>query len=263
MSTRRVLPPILVALTAALSIAVAPIGPRDADAAQGTLVSACKGTIGCPNKVILRGAVDVLQFHADITPQSPINPPAEHFTLTLSNANGVIFSETLGANQFKKSGNRFQFRDPHARKSFGFSRVTIRKRPGANTYRIDLIAHGDMAAATLPLMAVEIAIGDDTFFTQNVWQQKAFGWQLHLPAVPATPTPTPIVTPSPTPSPSPMPPTPTPSPSPTPAPPTPTPSPSPTPAPPTPSPSPSPTPTQNPYGSAFNAFVAAPASLLD
>ncbi|MEW6272072.1 MAG: hypothetical protein AB1689_22550, partial [Thermodesulfobacteriota bacterium] len=223
-----------VAIGTALLVAMAPgLGAGRADAAQGTLVSACNGTIGCPNKILLRNAVDTLQFHAKITPMSAINPPAEDFSLTLRNANGVIFTETLGSNQLQKVDNRFQFRDPSARRTAGFSRVTIRRK-GGGMYRVDVIAHGDMSAATLASMTVEIRIGDDTFATQNTWDDREFGWLLHLPA---TPTPPPTVTPTPTPTPTvSVSPTPTSSPSPSPSP-SPTPTAAPTPPPPTPSPS--------------------------
>jgi hypothetical protein len=99
-----------------------------AEAAIGTLVSACNGSIGCANKINLRNPVDTFEFHAKITAPAPISPLSEPFTVTLSNANGVFFTETLAAGQIKRVNRRFQFRDAAARRSSGFGRITIRRR---------------------------------------------------------------------------------------------------------------------------------------
>lgn len=245
--------------------AVALLGSSPAEAAQGTLVSACGGTIGCPNKINLKNPVDSLTFYGLLTPVSAINPAAESFSLTLRNASGVIFTGTLAAGSLQQQGPRkFQFRNANARLAGGFSRVTLRKRGGS--YRLTAIAHGNMAAATLAPMTVEIAIGDDTFATANTWSKREFGWLLHLPAGPTPPpTPTPTPTPTRTPTITPTAGTPTPSPTPTR---TPTVTPSITPTPiitPTPVVTPTSTPTSSPtppYGSVMEAFVRAPRSLL-
>lgn len=237
--------------------------PGPARAAQGSLVSACGGTIGCPNKINLKNPVDSLTFYALLGPASALDPGAEAFSLTLRNANGVVFTETLGGGQLRKQGRRWQFRDPNARQMGGFSRVTLRKK--GTGWRLTAIAHGDMSAATLAPMTVEIAIGDDTFATANTWSRREFGWLLHLPAGP-TPPPTPTPTTAPTGTPVPTPslapsgtpgttPTPVGTPTSSPATPTPTPTPAPT-------QTPTPTPTGEPYGSVNEAFLRAPRSLL-
>ena len=262
MSARRFVASCLALSFAAIAVLALPGRAR---AAQGSLVSACGGTIGCPNKINLKNPVDSLQFYALLAPASALDPPAEAFSLTLRNANGVVFTETIGAGQLRKQGRRFQFRDPNARKVGGFSRVTL-KRKGAG-WRLTVIAHGDMSAATLAPMTVEIAIGDDTFATANTWSPREFGWLLHLPAGPTPPptptaaptgTPAPTQTPAPTPSGTPAT-TPTPVGTPTSSPATPTPTPAPTPAP---TQTPTPTPTVEPYGSVSEAFFRAPRSLL-
>jgi len=253
------------------AIAVAAIGVAAllsvtaAEAAQGTLVSACGGTIGCPNKINLNNPVDSLTFYGLLTPTSAINPAAETFSLTLRNASGVIFSGVLSAGSVRAQGPRkFQYRNASARQAGGFSRVTLRRK--GTSYRLTAIAHGNMAAATLAPMTVEIAIGDDTFATANTWSKREFGWLLHLPAGPTPPpTPTPTPTPTRTPTITPTASTPTPTPTPTR---TPTVTPSITPTPiitPTPVVTPTSTPTSSPtppYGSVMEAFVKAPRSLL-
>jgi hypothetical protein len=231
-------------LALAVSVLAALALPAPARAAQGSLVSACGGTIGCPNKINLKNPVDSLTFYALLGPASALDPAAEAFSLTLRNANGVVFTETLGGGQLRKQGRRWQFRDPNARQAGGFSRVTLRRK--GTGWRLTAIAHGDMSAATLAPMTVEIAIGDDTFATANTWSRREFGWLLHLPAgatPPPTPTPAPTSTPVPTPS---LGPSGTPGTTPTPG----------------PTQTPTPTPTGQPYGSVNEAFLRAPRSLL-
>jgi hypothetical protein len=233
-------PVVLGAVVAVLAVLGGPLAGGRAHAAAGTLVSACGGTIGCPNKINLRGAVDTLTFQARITATTPTSPATEPFVVTVRNANGVVFSGILAAGNLRQEGRRFQFRDPGAKKAGGFSRVTLRPK-GANGWRLTVIAHGDMSAATLATMSVEISLGDDTFATVNPWSRREFGWLLHLPAgvnPPPTPTPGPTATPLPTPS---IAPTPVVTPTPV---------------------GPTPTPTENPYGSVFGAFVQPPPDLL-
>lgn len=266
MSSRRI-PSFTRAIAVAAIGVVALLTARAAEAAPGTLVSACGGTIGCPNKINLKNPVDSLTFYGLLTPAGAINPAAESFSLTLRNASGVIFTGTLQAGSLQQQGPRkFQYRNANARLAGGFSRVTLKKK--GTSYRLTAIAHGNMAAATTAQMTVEIAIGDDTFATINPWSKREFGWLLHLPAGPTPPpTPTPTRTPTITPTSS----TPTPSPSPTRTPtvtPSITPTPIVTPTPiitPTPVVTPTSTPTSSPtppYGSVMEAFVSAPRSLL-
>lgn len=253
----------------ALVLALAAAGAARAEQKfAGTIVSACDGTIGCPNKVNLKTPVDTLQFQARLNVETPLHPGDDKFKIVLRNANGELLSEKLEPGSLKREGRTFEYRNDAARQAGGISRITLR-RLQAHLWRITVIAHGDMSGATLPTMAIYLIIGNDTFLTKDVWSAREFGWLLHLPAVAPTPSPSPIATPtptatatpafSPTPSPTPTigPPLPTPSPSPSP-----TPSRTPPPATPTPSPTPSPTPTVEPYGSVFDAFVAPPVDLL-
>ena len=216
---------------------------------DGTIVSACAGTIGCPNKINFNTPVDTLQFQAVLQTDTPLHPNDDKFTITLRNANGEILFEKLDAGLIVREGRSFVYRNPAARQIGGISRVTLRRNQ-AHEWRITVIAHGDLAGASLAQMAIYVVIGNDTFLTKNVWTRRQFGWILHLPATAPTPGPTPVVTPTPLP---------TPSPSTTIGPPL-----SPTPSPkPTPTKTPSPTPTVEPYGSVFEAFVAPPSSLLE
>lgn len=215
---------------------------------DGTIVSACEGTIGCPNKINFNTPVDTLQFQALLNVDTPLHPNDDKFTITLRNANGEILFDKLEAGLITREGNSFVYRNEAARQTGGISRVTLRRKQ-AHQWRITVIAHGDLAGASLAQMAIYVVIGNDTFLTKNVWTRRQFGWILHLPATAPTPGPTPVVTPTPLSTPTPTttigpPLSPTPSPK------------------PTPSKTPSPTPTVEPYGSVFEAFVEPPSSLL-
>ena len=235
---------------------------------RGTVISACEGTIGCPNKVNLKTPVDTLQFQAQINPETPLHPSDDKFKIVLRNLNGELLSLKLEPGLIVREGSSFVYRNDAARQSGGISRVTLRRKQ-AHQWRITVIAHGDLSGATLEQMTVYLVIGNDTFLTKNVWSEREFGWLLHLPATAPTPGPTgsPVVPPTAAPTGTPAPtPTPLGTPTPTIGPPiSPSPSPTPTPVvtpPPTPTPTPVPTPTSEPYGSVFEAFVSAPSSLL-
>lgn len=225
---------------------------------EGTIVSACEGTIGCPNKINLNTPVDTLQFQALLNVPTPLHPNEDKFKIVLRNPNGELLSERLEPGLLVREGNTYVYRNDAARQTGGLSRVTLR-RLRAHQWRITVLAHGDLSGAAVPQNVIYLVIGNDTFLTRDVWSRRQFGWLLHLPATAPTPKPTPTGTPVvPTPTPTS---TPTPKPSATAQPsngtPTPTVKPTPTPA-----VTPSPTPTIEPYGSVFEAFVAAPSSLL-
>jgi hypothetical protein len=222
---------------------------------EGTIVSACEGTIGCPNKINLKGAVDTLQFQALLNVPTPLHPTDDKFKIVLRNPNGELLSEKLDPGSILREGNAWVYRNDAARNAGGISRVTLR-RLRAHQWRITVIAHGDLSGATSPQNVIYLILGNDTFLTRNTWSAREFGWLLHLPATAPTPKPTPVLTPTPF-----VTPTPGLTPGASPATPfaTPTQTPKPTA---TAQLTPTPTPTLEPYGSVFEAFLAAPSSLL-
>lgn len=254
----------LTLLAVPLVLAAAPDAPAG-QKFEGTIVSSCDGTIGCPNKINLKGAVDTLQFQALLNVPTPLHPTEDKFKIVLRNPNGELLSEKIPVGSIRREGRAYVYRNDAARDVGGISRVTLR-RVRAHQWRITVIAHGDLSGATSPQNTIYLVLGNDTFLTKNTWSAREFGWLLHLPATAPTPKPTvkptvtPVVTPTPflTPNASPATPFATP---------TPTPRPSLTPKPtasasPKPTASAQPTPTPEPYGSVFEAFLAAPSSLL-
>ncbi len=124
---------------------------------------------------------DVFEFHGRVTPGTSIDPPNESFSISLSNANGVLFSGTVPPGSMR--GRRYwTFRVPGARKAGGLSLVRVTPRsdvPG--TYKVDVRAYGDFTAATLAEMTIAVTIGDDPFSNTTTWTQTSNGWVVNLP----------------------------------------------------------------------------------
>jgi len=135
----------------------------------------------CVNKILFASGpqLDKLELHARIVPATSIDPAGETFVFELSNANGTIFSATLPPGAFATSKKRYIYRNPAARTAGGLYRVTISERHDANEgFRVDLLAYGDLSAATLADMTTIIAVGGDGFFNSGPWNQLKHGWSL-------------------------------------------------------------------------------------
>ena len=135
----------------------------------------------CPSRIQLvrDPRLDQLTLHARVLPQTSIDPAFETFTIELANANGTLFTATLNPGQMRglAGGGRVVYRNPAARRAGGVSRVQIAQRKdGPGGYRVDVVAHGDLSAATLAEMTVFLAIGDDGFFDTSTWNPRPSGW---------------------------------------------------------------------------------------
>ena len=169
----------LLAATSLLALFV--VAPHTAGAQElpQQITRPCKHP--CPNKITFESAphLDSLELHARITPMVSIDPATQPFTVSLSNANGTIFTATLNPGDFKvtNGGKRFIFRNLAARKTGGLFRVQIAERhDGPGGYRVDVLAYGDLSAATLPDMTTIIAVGPNGFFDNSPWDPRNHGW---------------------------------------------------------------------------------------
>jgi len=143
----------------------------------------------CPERIIFRGDAatpDFFEFHGLIRVAGSIDPPAELFRLSLSNALfDPMFAFSLPPGSFKQQGSgTFTYRNNDARKVGGIAFVKISQRDGSTTdYKIDIQAFdaGLVSTATVPVMTVKFEIGDDPFETTNTWIQKPNGWFVNLP----------------------------------------------------------------------------------
>ncbi len=124
--------------------------------------------------------LDNFQVHIGVKPATPIDPLAEKFSVKLANANGTIFEEILLPGSFVKKGPRYFFRDVDAKTLGGFFRVTITPKPGG-FYRLDVESFGDLSAATLANMTLEVMIGNDLFPITKDFTQTKSGWVLNNP----------------------------------------------------------------------------------
>lgn len=147
------------------------------------IVRPCKHP--CLNKVrFVPNRLDKLELHAGLLPLSSMDPGFETFTIELSNANGTIFTATLppGAILTTNGGKRYSYRNPTARTAGGIYRVVVtQKKNAADGYRVDLIAYGDLSAATEADMSTFIAVGDDAFFDNSTWLARKDGWVVDFP----------------------------------------------------------------------------------
>jgi len=140
----------------------------------------------CVNKIrfVPGPKLDILELHARIVPVSSIDPASEAFTVELTDGGGgTIFTATLNPGAFTLRGKRYIYRNPAARTAGGLFRVQIAERENAGDgYRVDVIAYGDLSAATTPDITTFIAVGDDGFFDTSMWTQRSYGWSVDFPS---------------------------------------------------------------------------------
>jgi hypothetical protein len=122
-------------------------------------------------------------FHARIMPTTPIDPIAEGFLLTLSNANGEIYRAQLEPSDFTwtRSSYVYKAEDPgKVMAEGGILRIGLRKRfyAGEPGFGIRFKAYGDFSRATLPHMTTQVYFGDDVGFVSATWSGEAGRWVL-------------------------------------------------------------------------------------
>jgi hypothetical protein len=170
---------LVLAATSLLAL-FAVLAPRTAVAQELPLPIARPCKHPCLNKIIFGDSahLDKLELHARINPATSIDPVSEPFTIEISNANGTVFTATLNPGDFVASGGqRVIYRNPAARSAGGLARVQIQPRHDANEgFRVDVLAYGDLSAATLADMTTIIAVGNDGFFNTGTWTQRSYGW---------------------------------------------------------------------------------------
>jgi cysteine-rich repeat protein len=111
-------------------------------------------------------------------PEALNDPSASMITLTIENANGVVYSAVLepgDLTQDAASFGSFSMADATARYAGGVSTLIIRRRPQAPSI-IYLRAFGDFSGATLAEMRTTVTIGDQAFMNQGPWRKLPNGW---------------------------------------------------------------------------------------
>jgi cysteine-rich repeat protein len=136
-----------------------------------------------PAEIKFVGGLDVMRLHLSIVPTTPISPATEVSGVLLGNANGVLLKATLPAGALASAGGgkRFNYKNLAARITGGITRLQIIKRTGG-AYRVELEAFGDLGAATLPVMSLQLSLGNDSFFLTGTWvANDDAGWNLTTP----------------------------------------------------------------------------------
>ena len=145
----------------------------------------------CPERIIFRGDLatpDFFEFHGLIHIPNGINPASPGFSISLSNANGVIFQHPAGNEPpvvFVQQGiGTFTFNNNAARDTGGIAFVKVSLRDGMiDKYKIDVQLLDAMLEpkATLAPMTVSFTISGNTYTTMNDWMERPNGWLLNLP----------------------------------------------------------------------------------
>ena len=122
---------------------------------------------------------DLLRVHGRIEPGTAHDAVAEGLTLLVTNAHGVVYKARLlpGDLQRRKSG--MSFVDKAAARGAGTrdGLYRVRLRRGINdSLVVSIEAYGDLSAATLPAMTIQIGIGDDMFYTKGAFSSRRYGW---------------------------------------------------------------------------------------
>jgi hypothetical protein len=147
----------------------------------------------CPERIIFRGDAatpDFFEFHGLIFLQNAIDPAHPSFSISLSNANGPIFTHPTGNEPpivlVQQGAGTYTYTNNAARNdpNGGIAFIKVSARDGMmNKYKIDvqLFDPNLEAKATLANMTVDLSLSGNTFQTMNEWQMRPNGWQLNLP----------------------------------------------------------------------------------
>ncbi|HXC53533.1 MAG TPA: hypothetical protein VN634_21785 [Candidatus Limnocylindrales bacterium] len=130
-----------------------------------------------------RPSVGRFTFHGRMVPESAINPLVDGFVVSLTNANGVIYSAEVKPVDLQASGEkRWFYRAPDDGSPVreGIAKLRVRRRVdrGEVGFAIRVTAYGDFSAATLPVMTTQVYFGDDVAYVTAEWTSRPGRWTL-------------------------------------------------------------------------------------
>ncbi|MDG2305044.1 MAG: hypothetical protein P8R42_10375 [Candidatus Binatia bacterium] len=145
----------------------------------GTEIEGCPH---CPVKVTFRrGGLDFLGLQGEVMLPNSFNPTANSMTVSLSNANGTIYSGALMPGDLISKGHKWFFRDKGGKLGYG-SRdgiYTVKlKVAKSGLWRVKIKAYSDLSAATLAEMTMELSFGSTNFGFTGTFTKKSKGWQI-------------------------------------------------------------------------------------
>ena len=148
--------------------AIVPPGPTPVDVCHHN----------CPDK-IRWNKVDQLIVRTAFPIQAVVSD-SDDLSLTLENANGVIYSASLQPGDLLRRGKSLVFTDRGAKKGAGvrggIAKVKIQEVPKGLGIRVTIEAYGDLSAATDPTMTLKVRVGAHANQVTDFWQETAFGW---------------------------------------------------------------------------------------
>jgi len=125
------------------------------------------------------GRPDLFKMHGRLVPQGPTDPVAEGISIVVTNNDGVVYRAQLLPGDLEGRSSGFVFKDKPALRGAGSRDGIYRaklRRSVRGHYILTLEAYGDLSAAKLPVMGIQVGIGDDMFFAKGTWEQRRYGW---------------------------------------------------------------------------------------
>jgi hypothetical protein len=124
---------------------------------------------------------DRLKVGGLIYPPTALDPNAEVVAIRLSNANGVVYSAELAPGEFVQGRRTFKYRNKAAKTDPAGGIMYFAFLPhhkayhSAAAYRLRIIAYGNLSAATLDTMTLELVVGEAQFQHSAVWSRTLRG----------------------------------------------------------------------------------------
>ncbi len=151
----------------------------DRDSCRNTCVGRLRRD---PGSITFHGTsrpTDRLEVSGVVVTRLPVDPNGLLITVRLSNANGVVYEITLDGANLVAHGRQLKFRDRNAANAPGGGIGMLRISPHQNDgYRVKVVTYGDLSAATLPDMTIEILFGLETYQNSATWLSTSKGWRL-------------------------------------------------------------------------------------
>lgn len=123
---------------------------------------------------------DFFRMNGSLDLPSDFDGTQHDFTLTISNANGVVHTETIPAGQMQAVGSKFAFKDKAAKNLGGVSLLRVWPYRVLGNWRFKVQSFGDFSLATDPDMTITVQIGPYTFTHSDTWDELKKGWQLRF-----------------------------------------------------------------------------------
>lgn len=149
----------------------------------------------CPGKITFRTKRpnhDKFGFDASFIPTQLFDPATTTLGVTLTNANGIIWSAMLLPGDLARKGDKWTFKDKTAKTGPGLRggiyQLKLKERPDANPqdglWRVKIRAFADLDLATLADMTVQVIVGNEAFERSATWTQTKKGWRVRMHGAP-------------------------------------------------------------------------------